>query len=261
MTARILVIEDHPANLQLMTYLLQAHGFECPTATDGAAGIEAATRARPQLIVCDIQLPVFDGFEVLRRLRSEADLRAIPVVAVTAFARAEDERRIRAAGFDGYLTKPIDPPTFIQSLRQILDRGVASGRPAAPDASRRTIVVVDDNRVNLDFAKALLEGSGHVVLTASTSSEGLLLARNTPPDLIVSDVEMGSGSGFELLVAAKTDPLLRDIPFVFVTSTRTSASSRREGLALGATKYLIRPIEPQVLLRELESCLGPAANS
>lgn len=260
MAARILVIEDHPANLQLMTYLLQAHGFESPTATDGAAGIAAAIRVRPQLIVCDIQLPVFDGYEVLRRLRSEADLRAIPVVAVTAFARSEDERRIREAGFDGYLTKPIDPPTFIQSLRQILDRSVGFERTAAPADSRRTILVVDDNRVNLDFAKALLEGSGHVVLTASTPSEGLLLARDTPPDLIVSDVEMGSGSGFELLVAAKTDPLLRDVPFVFVTSTRTTASSRREGLALGAAKYLIRPIEPQVLLRELESCLGPATN-
>ena len=116
MPARILVIEDNPDNLALAVYLLGAAGHETIEARDGAQGVRAAREALPDLIVCDLQMPVLDGFEVLQHLRVDPATRSIPVVAVTAFSMPSDRARVEAAGFDGYLSKPIDPERFAQQV-------------------------------------------------------------------------------------------------------------------------------------------------
>jgi two-component system cell cycle response regulator len=265
MPRRILVIEDNPTNLELMTYLLRAHGFETPTAADGDAGLEAAGREAPDLIVCDVQLPSLDGYEVVRRLKADPGLRAIPVVAVTAFAMVDDRRKALDAGFDGYLTKPIDPETFVGTVEGFLppsERGAANAAvpavesPAAPAPVGRMVLVVDDDPVNLELAVSLLRGCGYRTATAMTPADALRIATASPPDLILSDVIMGQEHGFEFIRRVKADPALCAIPFVFVTSTMTDERARREGLALGATRFLFRPIEPQALLHEIEACLG-----
>src|SRR5437660_385875 len=98
MGARILVIEDNPANLELMRYLLAASGYEPQSAPNGERGLEAARRQVPDLIVCDIQMPGIDGYEVIRRVRSDPGLRPVRVVAVTALAMVGDRDKILAAG-------------------------------------------------------------------------------------------------------------------------------------------------------------------
>ena len=122
MGARILVIEDNAANLELATYLLSAFGHTPLTAADGEQGLAAARREKPDLIVCDVQLPGMDGYEVLKRLRAEPELACIPVVAVTSFAMVGDRNRALAAGFDGYVAKPIDPETFVSELEPFFPR-------------------------------------------------------------------------------------------------------------------------------------------
>ncbi len=116
MAARVLIIEDNPANLELMTYLLGAYGHTVFTAQDGRRGLEAARREHPDLIICDVQLPEMDGYEVARWLKSDAELRHVPLVAVTALAMVGDRDRVLAVGFDGYLTKPINPETFVRQI-------------------------------------------------------------------------------------------------------------------------------------------------
>lgn len=116
MTARIVLIEDHPDNMELMAYLIKAAGYTYGCATDGAQGMEAIRRERPDLIVCDLQMPVMDGFEVLRQLRQDESLRDTPIVAVTALSMPEDRQRVLRAGFDGYFSKPIEPENFVRQL-------------------------------------------------------------------------------------------------------------------------------------------------
>lgn len=116
MTARIVLVEDHPDNMELMAYLLQAAGYDFRCATDGAQGMEVIREQRPDLIVCDLQMPVMDGFEVLRQLRQDQDLRDTPIVAVTALSMPEDRQRVLRAGFDGYFSKPIEPENFVAQL-------------------------------------------------------------------------------------------------------------------------------------------------
>jgi CheY-like chemotaxis protein len=120
MAARILIIEDNPTNLELMTYLLMAFGHTVLTATDGEAGVAAAHREGPDLIVCDVHLPKLDGYGVAEQLKRHPALSAIPLVAVTALAMVGDRDKVLAAGFDGYLAKPIVPETFVQEVEAFL---------------------------------------------------------------------------------------------------------------------------------------------
>lgn len=112
MTLRVLLIEDNAANMELARYLLESHGFDCDCALTGAAGLRLFARSVPDIVLCDLQLPDMDGFEVLRRLHAMGRERLPPIVAVTAYAMVGDRERILAAGFDDYLSKPLEPERF-----------------------------------------------------------------------------------------------------------------------------------------------------
>jgi CheY-like chemotaxis protein len=129
MSARILVIEDNASSLELMIYLLKSFGHTPFRARDGEEGIQVARTERPDLILCDVQLTAMDGHEVCRRLKSDPVLRSIPLLALTAYAMVGDREKMLAEGFDGYLSKPVNP-------EQIMDQ-------LAPFLSRRTRIVPD----------------------------------------------------------------------------------------------------------------------
>jgi two-component system cell cycle response regulator DivK len=120
---RVLVIEDNATNLDLMVYLLQATGHAVTSAVKGEDGVRLIREQEFDLVLCDIQLPDIDGFEVLRQVRRSAGAAAVPLVAVTAYAMVGDRERILAGGFDGYISKPIDPETFLQLLDVFLTGG------------------------------------------------------------------------------------------------------------------------------------------
>jgi two-component system cell cycle response regulator len=126
--ARVLVVEDQIENRNLMADLLRAFAHEVTTADDGGAGLTAARRDRPDLMVIDIQMPVMDGFELVAALKADPELAAIPAVAVTALAMVGDRDRILAAGFDGYVSKPIDATTFVGELETFLSLGERNSR-------------------------------------------------------------------------------------------------------------------------------------
>jgi len=128
--SRVLLVEDNPQNLELMRYLLVAHGHEVRTASDGSEAASLLEAERPDLIVCDIQMPVMNGFELLRWVRGNIRLRGVPVIAVTALAMVGDRESILAAGFDGYLAKPIDPENFVRNVLGILGDAFSSPVPA-----------------------------------------------------------------------------------------------------------------------------------
>lgn len=122
MAARVLLIEDNPPSLELMCYLLEHFGHTPIRARDGLSGLEAMRTERPDLVVCDIDLPKLDGYSLAVRAKADAELRAIPLIAVTALAMVGDRDRAIRAGFDGYLAKPIEPETFVRDVEQFLPR-------------------------------------------------------------------------------------------------------------------------------------------
>jgi len=120
MSGHILLIEDNEQNAYLVSYLLQARGWQIVHALDGPTGLALAGEAIPLMVLLDIQLPGMDGHEVARRLRSNPTLDKVPIVAVTSYAMQGDRERCMAAGCNGYIEKPIDPDTFADQVEHFL---------------------------------------------------------------------------------------------------------------------------------------------
>jgi two-component system, cell cycle response regulator DivK len=119
-TWRILIVEDQQDNRQILRDLLLSGGFEVLEAGDGKAGIAAARKHHPDLILMDIQLPVMDGYEATRLIKSDPDLKSIPVIAVTSYALSGDDAKAREAGCDAYVTKPFSPRAVLVKVREFL---------------------------------------------------------------------------------------------------------------------------------------------
>ena len=116
----VLVIEDNPDNMLLISDILEANGYSLLQAETGLLGIEMATEKLPGFIILDIQLPDILGYEVLARLRREETTQNIPIVAMTSYAMAGDREKLLAAGCDGYVEKPINPATVMDEIEQVI---------------------------------------------------------------------------------------------------------------------------------------------
>ncbi|MBI2857187.1 MAG: response regulator [Chloroflexi bacterium] len=267
--ARVLMIEDNIENLDLMSYLLLAWGHTPIPAQTGHEGIEMAHKETPDLILCDILLPDYDGYQLARTLKKDPPLHNTPVVAVTALAMVGDREKVLKSGFDGYIPKPINPETFIAQVETFLSASQRGGRreqapvftggvvpTAGPPSRNVTILVVDNAAVNLALARDTLEPAGFRVITAQDPDQALKLAHESPPDLILSDVHMPGYEPLAFLKAVKSTPRLQSIPFVFISGTSGVNGVRQQALALGAAAFILRPIEPQALVGQLEQYLG-----
>jgi two-component system cell cycle response regulator DivK len=119
--AKVLIVEDNAANMTLATFLLQSAGHSVLAARDAETGLTLARAERPNLVLMDIQLPGMDGLEATALLKRDAATRDIPVVALTALAMKGDEARIRAAGCDGYIAKPLAYRDFLATISAHLE--------------------------------------------------------------------------------------------------------------------------------------------
>ncbi|MEW5959884.1 MAG: response regulator [Chloroflexota bacterium] len=264
MPARILIIEDNETNMDLMLFLLKSFGHMPLAAGDGVEALAVIRREPLDLILCDVHLPHLDGYELARQVKSDPALRPIPLVAVTALAMVGDRDKVLAAGFDGYIAKPIAPRAFIAQVEAFLrpDQHSTARQPQPPStpapppvAKHATILVVDNLAANLDLARHILEPFGYAVITAESVAAGLELARLHSPDLILSDLHLPDQSGLDFIQTVKADPRLQAIPFMFISSSAYKKGDRQAGLDLGAAGFIVRPIKPQQLLAEIEACL------
>jgi CheY-like chemotaxis protein len=124
--ADILVVDDNAINVDLVSFVLDLGGFAVRTAADGPAAMTLIALRKPDLILMDIQLPGVDGVELTRHLKADPVMQQIVIVAFTAYAMKDDQAKLLAAGFDGYLSKPINVATFADQVRQCLTREPAA---------------------------------------------------------------------------------------------------------------------------------------
>jgi two-component system cell cycle response regulator DivK len=118
--AKILIVEDNALNIKLFCDLLEAHGHEPEAVTDSRTALDAARRFVPDLVITDIQLPHVSGLDLIRLIREDEALAATPIMAVTAYSGRDDEERIRAAGAQAYVSKPISVVRFAQTVDELL---------------------------------------------------------------------------------------------------------------------------------------------
>jgi two-component system cell cycle response regulator len=186
MPARILIVEDDPATREAMACLLQEAGHAVTSAEDGVQGLRLAKDSRPDLVLCDLQLPSLDGYAVARALKAEPDCARIPLLAVSALAQDGDRTRVLAAGFDGYVRKPIEPASFVAEVEAFL--------PAQP-----TLLVVDDDTFMREVLVDALEGEPWRILSAGSAEDALVLLAREQVDVILSDQCMPGMQGTELM--------------------------------------------------------------
>jgi two-component system cell cycle response regulator len=232
--AKILVVEDNPDNRELMTYLLSAFGHEVATAMDGEQAVQALAGDRFDLVACDVHLPKMDGYQVVAAIKAQGALAGVPVIAVTALAMVGDRERLLEAGFDGYVSKPIDPQSFVGEIASFLPSpGSAMGNAEVAAAVHVTLdegrapatlvgrlLVIDDSAANRELLRVVLGQVGYQVTESSGVEEALAIASREHFDLILCDLRMPQRDGLEFLRAVGEDPRLRATPVLIVTASR-----------------------------------------
>ena len=129
--AKILVVEDNALNIKLFCDLLTAHGHQTEPVTDSRDALDVARAFHPDLVITDIQLPYITGIELMQQLRADEELKDVPIMAVTAYAAAADEERIRGAGAQAYVSKPISVAKFVAQVNELL--GIQNADARAPE--------------------------------------------------------------------------------------------------------------------------------
>jgi two-component system cell cycle response regulator len=192
---------------------------------------------------------------------------AVPVVAVTSFAMVGDRDLALAAGFDDYMTKPIEPETFTRDIVAYLPEELRGSQPTPAESAPATerivpaagaqpgagILVLDDSPTNQALLRSMLEPYGHHVRTTSTVGEAIAAAEAKIPDLVLSDVHVGAQRGIDFLDHLRSVPALARVPFAFLTAT---ADPRSPLVGDGTARVITRPIDTAALLAEIGTLLG-----
>jgi diguanylate cyclase (GGDEF)-like protein len=254
---RILVVEDHPINQQVVKAQLEQLGLQVELADDGAEGVARLRSEAFDLVLMDIQMPVMDGYQATREIRRfDSD---IPIIALTAAALVEDRDKALAAGMNDHLGKPFTGQQLFACLQRWLHRREATieratdatpddvPRPDVPEAPRKgTLLIVDDMPTNIRVLANLLKDE-YLVQVANSGHKALEIAQgSTPPDLILLDIVMPEMDGYEVCRALKNHPASKRIPVIFISSL-DEVSDEARGLNLGAVDYISKPFHAEIV--------------
>lgn len=266
---KILIIDDDPDCITFFSYLLQAWGCAVLTASDGQTGINIAINEIPDLILCDILLPGIDGYEIVKQLKKSEKLKKTPILAVTAYGPFEEKKKTAYAGFDGFISKPVEPTEFIKVIQSYLDPCGLTTSPikveklSAPKMGEEplvqklkvSILLIDDDEHSLEYLKRILELAGYTIITSQSVAEAIDILQKMSIDLVVTDLNMPGQTGFDLLFKIRLFPSLRKLPIILLTASYLSEEDESLASSLGVEKCLLRPIAPDMLLKEIESIL------
>ena len=259
--ARILIVEDNRDHLELMAYILRSHGHTILSAGSAESGWTMTECCEQiDLIICDLNMPRTSGLALVRRLRQSERYATVPIIAVTAGCLGQAHEAFDA-GVSRYLLKPIEPVFFIREISAFL-AGEAKTRPQTPVApvptqrpQRATILGVDDKPANLELISALLTPIGYRVIKAEGVEEALARARNTRPDLVITDVHMGDGSGFDLISKLQADVELSQIPWLVTSATYLAMDERAKRFHLNESNFILQPWDAQDLIAKIDDRL------
>jgi two-component system, cell cycle response regulator len=253
----VLIVEDNELNMKLVRSLLSVGGYRIVEAVDAEKGIEQARQDRPDLILMDIQLPGMDGLSATRILKADPALRDIPVIALTSHAMAGDDRKAVDAGCDGYLTKPIDTRSFLDTVGQILSQGARTSPGPRPEGFllKSRVLIVDDDPLNVKLLAAKLPEERYETRFAYDGRQALDAAFSDSPDLILLDVMMPGLNGYEVTRMVKQDPRTHDIPIILVTAL-DGTDEKIKGMEAGADEFLNKPVNTVELLARMRSLLS-----
>jgi CheY-like chemotaxis protein/two-component sensor histidine kinase len=213
----VLVVEDDTTGRELLNHYLVENGYAVAYATTGAQALELAHRLKPAAISLDILLPDEHGLHILSKLRADPETKDIPVVVVSI---TDDRDLGLSAGAAAWLVKPVQRRQFIEALDRVMPNGKSD--------SKQLALVVDDDVEAVDLATDILQQRGFEVIQAFGGNEGLTLALERLPSLIILDLSMPGVSGFTVAQQLRANPLTRHTPILVSTALDLSATERAE---------------------------------
>ena len=214
---RVLIVEDKPHARQILQSYLSEAGYVIETAANGVEALEKAKLWKPDVITLDILLPIKDGWQVLRELKQHPLCKNIPVIIVSML----DERNVGfGLGAVDYFVKPVQKDALLESLRKVTS--------SLRQKQSAKILVIDDDRSVIDLVQVILEAEGCTVIKALDGREGLRLAQEEHPDLIILDLVMPEISGFNVAYQLKHNPMTQTIPVIVMTSMEIDDETREQ---------------------------------
>jgi len=204
----VLIIEDNPQAAQLIEKYLRDSGYRTEIARDGVEGIEKAKRLKPGVITLDMILPVKDGWQVMKELKSHPICKNIPIIIISV----TDQKKLGfSMGAVGYFVKPVNPEELLETIKRL-------PRPNLRMNQHPKVLVIDDDKTASDLMELILESEGYEVLKCFNGRDGLRVTEEKQPDLIILDLIMPEISGFNVAYQLKQNPSTRGIPIIILTS-------------------------------------------
>lgn len=258
----IMIVDDSTALRRTMALTLEKEGYRVIQKKDGKEALDGFKQhADLDLIICDVEMPVMNGFEFLGMRRRDSALAKVPTFMLTSRSGEKHRNLAKQLGADGYFTKPYVEQDFIQEIKKIL----GNHSPKTPDQNQipqhtqtaiaiktKTILIIDDSSALRRTLALSLEQKGYRVLQGRDGMEGLeQLRNNVHTDLVICDIEMPNLNGFEFLTLRRQETQLSKIPVVMLTS-RSSEKHRTLASSLGAVGFFTKPYVEDKFISEIE---------
>jgi two-component system cell cycle response regulator len=272
MTARVLIVDDNPANRKLLEVRLNNEYFEVLTATSGADAIALCERGLCDIVLLDVMMPEMDGFEVCRRLKGHIATAHMPILMVTALDQPSDRVKGLEAGADDFLTKPIDEvqliarvralarlKTSIDELRSRANTTVALGMiapfavPSPEDGKRGRLLIVDDRKNSAERLSHALSAQ-HIVAVEPNAQEAMFKAAEDNVDVLIISLGLASYDALRLCSQIRAVERTRHLPILLIADVEDRPRVLR-GLELGINDWLSRPVDRNELLARVRTQL------
>ena len=273
----ILIVDDDPLNVKLLSATLSADGYETLSAYDGKTALKIAQTEFPDLILLDIMMPEIDGYEVTEILKQNPDTKDIPIILITALDGREDKLKGLEAGADEFLNKPANAAELLARVKSLLrlklyqdqlkvrthpqefiaSNGKADGGPIG-DLNLPSVLLVEDEDRDVRLLKSYLQGEAYHIEVAHTGEETISRVLKDKVDLILLDILLPGMDGFEVVRQLREMESAENIQVLAITSLKDMESKIR-GIELGVDDYLVKPINKHELRVRVKSLVKKKA--
>ena len=268
---RVLVVDDNATSRDILQEMLESFTFEVTVAASGPEGItelENAQEDKPfELVVIDWKMPGMDGIEASKRIKAHEGLNKIPaIVLVTAYGREEIMQQADEVGLEGFLLKPVNPSMLFDTIMQALGKAVPETSRVAQKREQEAevlegirganVLLVEDNDINQQVAKEILEGAGLKITLANDGQEAVNAVKENEYDVVLMDVQMPVMDGYTASREIRKDHRFRKLPIIAMTAN-AMAGDREKSLEAGMNDHVAKPIDTNELFSTLAKWIEP----